>query len=115
MKLSEELSDALTVPELDTAEKITIFIGTFVTVRTPDGEWIAEGTVEDIDPDRQLVRVRNTDSGTDFQVDVDVRLYNLWTDPLPFDVDPAINPQNLFVRASQPGVWGKQHATRVRQ
>ncbi len=77
--LSEQLADAMT--DAGYAERVTVFPGQFVVIRTVDGEYIGEGFVEDVDDERQLVRVRDTASGTDVQLDIDATRYVLWMKP----------------------------------
>jgi len=72
MSISEELQGAV---------KIAICVGQHVIVRTAAGEYVTEGHVEDVDVDRGLVRIRQSDGGTDVQVDVDTSRYTLWLKP----------------------------------
>lgn len=106
MKLSEEIADAM---------RIVIFVGQYVTVRTEGGEAVAEGYVDVVDPERNLVRIRNTDDGTDVNIDVDATLYQLWVKPPQGVQQLADKPQNLFVRPGAASVWGAAGRTHVGQ
>lgn len=103
MALSDQLAEAVKVP---------IAVGQYVIVRTSAGDRIVEGYVENVDAKRGLVRVRDTDQGSDATYFVDTARYTLWVEP-PLDWEPGQEPQNLFVRPSAPGPYGRQWATSV--
>jgi hypothetical protein len=71
---------------------------------------VTSGYIEDMDPKRGLVRVRSTEDGTDVNVDVDTSFYKLWVTPPTFGSPQGSDPQNLFVRSSKPGPYGRQWA-----
>lgn len=101
--LSDQLAEAMKVP---------IAVGQYVVVRSAGGDRMVEGYVEDVDAERGIVRVRDTDQGSDATYFVDTSRYVLWVEP-PKDWAPGQVPQNLFVRPSAPGPYGRQWATSV--
>lgn len=101
MRISEQLEDAI---------KVSIHVGQLVVVRTPGGEVVTSGYVEDVDPKRGLVRVRSNEDGTDVNFDVDTSLYKLWVTPPEFGAPQGSDPPNLFVRSNKPGPYGRQWA-----
>ncbi len=101
--LSEQLANAMA--DAGFAEKTVIYPGQLVVVRTIEGDYIGEGFVEDVDDERQMVRVRDTASGTDIQLDVDTTRYVLWIKPgLPFGITQAVSRKaiDLFMKARSP-------------
>lgn len=97
MRLSEQIANAM---------RVAIFVGQYVKVRTERGEEVAEGYVDDVDADRNLVRVRNTEDGSDVNLDVDASRYQIWVIPPTWVNKLADKPQNLFVRPGAASVYG---------
>lgn len=106
MRLSEQLANAM---------RITIFVGQYVTVKTESGDEVAQGYVDAVDPERNLVRVRDTDDGSDRNFDVDASRYQLWVKAPEGVQQLADKPQNLFVRPAAASVWGAAGRTHVGQ
>lgn len=99
MRLSEQLADAMV--DAGVAERVPLYHGQYVVVRTPDGNRVADGWVVDLDEDRGLVRIHDLSAGTDRHFDVDMTRYVLWIrsdDPAGWSDGRAID---LFV--NQPG------------
>jgi|LNFM01.1.fsa_nt_gb hypothetical protein len=72
MALSDQLKDAT---------KTMIRIGQYVVVRTKSGEPVAEGYVEAVDADREIVVVKDMFSGSEVTFNVDTSRYDLWLRP----------------------------------
>lgn len=89
MRLSEQLADAV--------ERVGIYVGQLVVVLTRDGEKVGEGTVEGVDVERGLVRIRDLSSGTDIQFDVDTSLYDLWIQRSTAPIATGGAPQSVVV------------------
>lgn len=102
MRLSEQLADAMV--DAGHAERVQVFSGQYVVVRTPEGVRVAEGFVDDIDAGRGLVRLRDVSSGTDRSFDVNTEKYVLWiksNDPM--GRDSAEKSVDEFAREKNQG------------
>lgn len=102
MKLSEQLADAV-----QGAEKVPLRVGQRVEVRTHDGELVATGCIQELDPKTKVVRVTDQGSGADLQIDVDPDLYEIWVKDLPVPGSaPSPSKQPAFaVSGSKPGAF----------
>ncbi len=88
--------------EVGSKEVTPLVLGASVVVRTKDGVAVAEGYIEDILDETRIVRVRDTSSGSDVQVDVDPDRYDIWIldpDVVGDSPDPEPNRGPNYVRS----------------
>jgi hypothetical protein len=113
MSVAQQLADALNEPLPKDPEPVRLGIGQFVEVRTHKGKLVVTGTIQALDPNTKTVRVVDRGSGSDLQVDVDPRMYDVWVrDVLVPGGAPAPSQQPaLSVGGSTPGAFtlGKRH------
>lgn len=86
------------------AEAVPLVLGAEVVIRTRDGIKVAEGYIEDVMFETRTVRVRDTSSGTDVQLDVDPDRYTVEVksdDVLGLAPEPG--QETLYLRPSRPG------------
>ena len=98
MQLAEKLQKAMRVP---------IAVGQIVVVRNAEGEKVASGWVIDVDPATDVVRIKDDESGSDLQIDVDATRYQLWVRPPKGASVRYGQQQTLYVRPSNPGIYSR--------
>jgi len=108
--LAEQLDRAMQEPESETSEdteRVRLGIGQFVEVRTREGELVITGTIKELSPLTRTVRIADTGSGSDVQIDVDPQLYDIWVKDWDVVGDaPTPSKQPGFnARGSTPGVF----------
>jgi hypothetical protein len=108
MSLAEQLDKALQEPEDKVpreGERVRLGIGQFVEVRTREGDLVITGTIQELSPVTHTIRVADTGSGADVQVDVDPDVYDIWvTDmPVPGGAPTPSKQPDLNIGAFTPG------------
>jgi hypothetical protein len=79
--LAKQLAEAVREPEEETSEdseRVRLDLGQFVEVWTRSGKLVITGTIQELSPRTRTVRVADTGSGTDVQIDVDPDMYEVW-------------------------------------
>jgi hypothetical protein len=106
VRLAEQLADAVVEPKK--AERVRLAVGQYVEVETRDGSLVARGVIQMLNPETKSVRVVDSGSGTDLQIDVDPSRYNIWVRDFPVPgVAPMLSKQPEIdnVRGSTPGAF----------
>lgn len=111
--LSEQLSEAVQ----DGTERVRLMVGQFVEVRTHGGDLVITGTIQQMFNDIGVIRVADMGSGSDVQIDVDPKEYEIWVIDMPVPGNaptPSKQPEVNF-KGSNPGVATLGKANRVFQ
>jgi len=108
MSLAEQLARAVWEPQEPlpkNAEKVRLGIGQFVEVRTRAGELVITGTIQQLNPRTHTIRVADLGSGSDVQVDVDPRMYDVWVRDvqIPGGAPTPSRQPELNLRGANPG------------
>lgn len=92
------------------AKKTPLVIGQHVVIRNHEGSRIGEGYIENLYPDKRSVRIRDSVSGADLQVEVNLDDYDLWVqdDEIPGSARFG-RDRTAYIRPSSPGPY---HSTR---
>jgi hypothetical protein len=104
----EPEADAPKEPEVEReeGERVPLYLGQAVVVRTKAGERVIEGHIEEMLPETGVVRVRDRSAGTDVQVDLDPEVYDLWIKEVePEGRAPSPAEATIYVRSSRPGAY----------
>ena len=107
MRLSEQLAEAIK------PERVRLGVGQFVEVRTRDGDLVAQGSIQTLDPVTKVVTVMDRGSGSDLLVDVDPSRYDIWVQGMSVPgAAPTLGKQpEIGARGSTPGAFtlGKRY------
>lgn len=108
MALALEAKPSKAVPE---PERVALSPGQTVEVRTRRGDVVASGTIQEVNRLTRTVRVTDSGSGADLQIDVNPDVYDVWVIPArPFGGKPNVPERNQdFIR---PALGGPFSASR---
>lgn len=109
MDLSRQLEEAIGAKQ----EKAPVVAGQYIFIRTKGGADVTQGYVEWVDEERKLVRIRDIDSGTDIQYDIDSELYTIFIQPMDTPIADGPEQDSHFVGDHGPSVYGAAGQTKV--
>jgi len=98
MTLYDDLIEAAT-------SEVVLGVGQNVIVKTKAGDEVARGTIIGLEPDMDVVRVADVESGADVQIDVDCTRYDIVVLPVkpPLPLKPG--ERAAFTRIGRAWFW----------